>query len=131
MPNTYRKVALSGLDVYVNTSTGALLTDPSNQAGCSASFLGSGQQTPAAGAAVAMSAVAGVKKVVIAPLVNADGTPFNTQVVYLRENANSTAAGIPILPTDGKLVLYISDLTKVFVKTLHTGDGINWAAFDG
>jgi hypothetical protein len=131
MPNTYKKVSLSGLDVYVNTSTGALLTEPSSLPGVSGNFLNCGQQTPAAGAAVAMTAVTGVKKVVIAPLFNADGTPVNTQVVYLRHNSTNTAAGIPILPSDGKLVLYVNDLTKVFVKTLHTGDGINWAAFDG
>jgi hypothetical protein len=131
MTNTYNKVPLSCADVRVNAATGALLTEPSNQAGCSGNFLACGQQAPAAGAAVAMLAVANVKKVVISPLVNADGSKANSEVVWLRHDATNTAAGIPILPTDGKLVLYVTDLTKLFVKTTHTGDGINFAAFDG
>jgi hypothetical protein len=131
MTATYNKTPAGAADILLNTATGAALVEAANLPGVSTDLLATGQQTPAAGAAVAMSAVTGVKKVVISPLVNADGTPFNTQVVYLRENASNTAAGIPILPTDGKLVLYISDLTQLFVKTLHTGDGINWAAFDG
>jgi hypothetical protein len=131
MTNTYNKLPLSCADVRVNASTGALLTEPSNQAGCSANFLACGQQSPAAGAAVAMAAVAGVKKVVVSPLVNADGSKANSEVVWLRHDAANTAAGIPILPTDGKLVMYVSDLSMIFVKTTHTGDGINFAAFDG
>ena len=131
MPSTYRKVAFAGLDVWVNTVTGALLVDLSaNLPACSGNFLASGQQTASAGAGVAMSAVAGVKKVVISPRFNADGSAANANVVYIRHDAANTAAGIPVLPTDGKLVIYITDMTKLFVKTLTSGDGINWAAFD-
>jgi hypothetical protein len=108
-----------------------LLTRLNALPGISGNFLTSGQQTPAAGAAVAMTAIANVKKIVIAPLVNADGSKANTEVVWLRHSAADTTAGIPILPTDGKLVLYVSDATKIFVKTTHTGDGICFAAFDG
>ena len=63
-------VPLVSADIQVSTSTGAILTEAGTLPGVSGNFLNCGQQTPAAGAAVAMAAVAGVKKVVIAPLFN-------------------------------------------------------------